>query len=207
MKIYLVRHGETEGNTGGYHQTPETPLTQKGEEQAKSVAERLKGLEINFIYASTHLRAQKTAKIISDALNIPVESWGELTEMRRPREIRGKSIQEPEIKKLENLVEENFGNKEWRLSDEENFFDLVNRGKQVFDHLISQHSDQTVLCVSHGTFIKVLVTLAVFGESLTPDLFKIFRHHAEAENTGISILEYTEKRGFRLLSWNDTSHL
>ncbi|RWE71976.1 MAG: histidine phosphatase family protein, partial [Mesorhizobium sp.] len=44
-EIYLVRHGETEWSLSGRHTgRTDIPLTAKGEEAARGVADRLKGL-------------------------------------------------------------------------------------------------------------------------------------------------------------------
>lgn len=207
MKLYLIRHGETIGNKQEFHQVPETPLTETGIEQVKRVAKRLKSRNIGLIYASTHDRTKKTAEIISEVIGAPIELWGNLTEIRRPKEIVGKSANDPKIRKIEDLLFENFGKKGWRYSDEENFEDLLIRGKSVLNHLLDRHKDQTVLCVSHGTFIKVIIATAIFGEKLTPEVFLTLRHKMWAGNTGITLLEHDQKHGWRLLTWNDMSHL
>jgi broad specificity phosphatase PhoE len=41
--IYLVRHGETQGNALRVVQTPDVPLSPRGEEQARRLARRLAG--------------------------------------------------------------------------------------------------------------------------------------------------------------------
>ena len=207
MKIYLVRHGETVGNKEGYHQTAETPLSEYGVTQTKKVADRLKGKGVDLIYSSTHDRAIKTAEFISNAISVPIEPWGSLKEIKRPNEIVGKSVNDPAVKEIENLILSNFGKTNWKYSDEENFEDLNTRATLVLDHLLEKHSDQTVLCVSHGTFIKVLVAKALFGKNLTPDILSTLRFGLRIENTGISILKYTQEYGWGLASWNDTNHL
>lgn len=207
MKLYLVRHGETEGNLQNFFQTAETQLTKTGIDQAKRVAKRLKNKKADIIYSSTHFRTMETSKIISKEIELPIEPWADLTEIRRPSEIRGKPTQDPEVAKIENLLAKNFTKKGWRYSDEENYDDLVRRARKVLDHLSSKHQDQTVLCVSHGTFIKTLLATALFGESLTPEIFSTLRHKMWAANTGITTIEHTEKHGWRLLTWNDASHL
>jgi len=207
MKLYLVRHGETVGNRANFHQVPETPLTEKGLAQAREVAKRLKKVDADLVYSSTNKRAVQTAEIIAKELGIAHEEWPDLIEIRRPKEIVGKSAEAPEIKKIEDTIFANFHVKGYRYSDEENFEDLVARADKVFDHLLEKHKDQTIICVSHGTFIKVLMVHAIFRVNLTPEIFSVIRHNFWAENTGVTILEHTDKHGFRLLSWNDTSHL
>ena len=63
MKIYVIRHGESENNlkekwTGWY----DTPLTEKGIEDAKAAGKILCGVSFDKIYASDLSRAVNTAK-------------------------------------------------------------------------------------------------------------------------------------------------
>ena len=62
--IYLVRHGEVEGNSGAvrtFAGARDLELTPRGLAQAEAVAQRLKGEKIDAVYASTLQRAWKTA--------------------------------------------------------------------------------------------------------------------------------------------------
>jgi len=76
--IYLIRHGETEWNLEGRYQGQKnSPLTQKGREQARLNALKLKKEIKNFdevkIFSSPLGRAKDSAFIICDALNIERE--------------------------------------------------------------------------------------------------------------------------------------
>ncbi len=64
-KLYIVRHGETEYNVSGQMQgIVDSPLTQKGREQAKQRAADLASTEFAAIYASDLGRAVATAEIL-----------------------------------------------------------------------------------------------------------------------------------------------
>ena len=56
MKIFLVRHGESEGNLGGTLQgcRLDTPLTRRGRRQAEALAVRLAEAEIEFTGRAAH---------------------------------------------------------------------------------------------------------------------------------------------------------
>lgn len=207
MKVYLVRHGETEGNVGNFYQTEETPLTPHGIEQAKKIAKRLRGKGIDLIYSSTHLRAKKTSEILASVIKAPIEPWDRLMEIRRPKEIRGKHKDDPGVSEIERQMIENFGEKNKRISDEENFLDVTVRARTVLAHFVEKHKDQDIVCVSHGTFIKVITSIVLLQDALTPKIFDYIRHHLWSENTGLTVIEYREDKGYRLLTWNDTSHL
>ncbi len=66
MKIYLVRHGETDWNLSGKAQgQSDIPLNSTGENQALSVSKYFSNINIESIYSSSVQRALKTASIIS----------------------------------------------------------------------------------------------------------------------------------------------
>lgn len=73
MAIYLIRHGETPGNRDRVVQVPETPLSDRGLDQAERLAERLSGHPVRRILASDLARADMTAQALSRKLDLPVE--------------------------------------------------------------------------------------------------------------------------------------
>ncbi|MEK6895821.1 MAG: histidine phosphatase family protein [Nanoarchaeota archaeon] len=70
MKIILVRHGQSEANAAGIRQGSEdnwtdTQLSEKGINQVKKLAERLKDEKFDKIYSSNLKRAIQTAEEIN----------------------------------------------------------------------------------------------------------------------------------------------
>ena len=62
--LLLVRHGETEWSRSGQHTSfTDLPLTQKGEEQAKSLAPLLSGRAFSLVLTSPLQRAVRTAEL------------------------------------------------------------------------------------------------------------------------------------------------
>lgn len=53
-KIYLIRHGESEGNIGPIRQSPESPLSKEGEKQAQIIAERISNLKFDLLISSPY---------------------------------------------------------------------------------------------------------------------------------------------------------
>jgi probable phosphoglycerate mutase len=70
--IYLIRHGETALNASRVLQHPETPLSERGLEQARRLAERLRGAGIAHILASDYARAARTAAALATATGAPL---------------------------------------------------------------------------------------------------------------------------------------
>lgn len=92
-------------------------------------------------------------------------------------------------------------------SSKENFGELNQRSKKILEHLISNHKNQVILCVSHATMIEVIIAKMIFGENLSDEIMTAVKQHFGTTNTGISICEFTEKEGWMLLTFNDSSHL
>ncbi len=207
MILYLVRHGESEANKNNFHHTPEVPLSTTGLLQANEVAKRFKNIHIDLIYSSPMTRAKQTAEVISKKIKVPIEYWDDLSEMRQPVEIRGKNVDDLEVIKIKQIIEKNKQKKNYHFSDEENFEDINGRTTKVLEHLENNHGNQTILCVSHSTYIKALVGKIVFGNGLTEKVFREMRKHLWIKNTGITVCEKHPKYGWQLNIWNDSSHL
>ncbi len=207
MKVYLVRHGQSEGNKNNFHQTEDTPLSSEGISQAKFVAKRLLTIPFDVIYSSPYVRTKKTAEIISKITKREIEYWDSLVEVKRPTEIVNLMYEDPESIRIRNIIRENYQDPDWKFSDEESFNDLVTRAQKILDHLLQHHKDQDVVCVTHGGLIKMLACLVILGEDINPQLYLRFRNHTWEQNTGINVIEYTDKYGWALNHWNDIAHL
>ncbi|MGH7193367.1 MAG: histidine phosphatase family protein [Candidatus Saccharimonadales bacterium] len=63
-KLYLARHGETEWSLSGQHTSfTDIPLTPRGEENARRLAERLKHIEFAKVFTSPLVRARRTCDL------------------------------------------------------------------------------------------------------------------------------------------------
>ena len=80
MSIFIVRHGETEGNASGKIQSPETPLNARGLAQAEALAERLAREGVARILVSDYARARMTADAVHRATGAPLEVDARLRE-------------------------------------------------------------------------------------------------------------------------------
>ena len=86
LQIWFIRHGESELNVPGNPRTvPDSgvsyPLTRRGMEQARALAESLQGAPITKIYSSTHLRAIQTADAVAFAHTLPLSLAPEAVEI------------------------------------------------------------------------------------------------------------------------------
>ena len=62
--VYLARHGETAWSLSGQHTgLTDLPLTERGERNARSLGERLKGLKFAMVFTSPLQRASRTCEL------------------------------------------------------------------------------------------------------------------------------------------------
>ena len=73
MKIYLIRHGETDWNLEQRLQgATDIPLNENGLELARETAQGLKEVPFDLIYTSPLKRAKQTAEILRGERDIPL---------------------------------------------------------------------------------------------------------------------------------------
>jgi broad specificity phosphatase PhoE len=68
LRVYLARHGQTDGNLKGIAQGwTDTPLNETGLKHAALLAERVRGIKLDAIYSSTLSRSRTTAATVAMA--------------------------------------------------------------------------------------------------------------------------------------------
>lgn len=206
MRVYFVRHGESEENKSNVYGDEHSKLTLAGHEQARFVAERFTHIPIDLILSSDMERAQKTAQAISEAVGQDIEYSPLLREARPPQETKGKEYYSPEAIALRTeLLTKWVEDESWHYSDEENLFDLKTRAHAALEY-IREHEADDVLVVTHGTFLRMMIGVMMEGEKFSPALFVRFKSFLSMSNTGIAVCE-NSKSGWRLITWNDHAHL
>ena len=126
-------------------------------------------------------------------------------EILRPAIVRGHRRDAPEVLEIMRFVAEHWTNARVKHSDEENFFDLRQRALKALDHLVARR-ERTVLVVTHGTFLCMLIGCMLAGEEVSPQWFDHIHRFLVLHNTALSVCEY-DQRKWQLVSWNDHTHL
>lgn len=155
MRAYIVRHGETLFNVKGLKQGwCDSPLTQKGIEQAKEVREKLKDIEFTEAYSSTSERAMDTLDLIVENRNIPKKALKGLKEINF-----GDMEGQPETKVHKEL---GYSNDDLVQFGGESCKEACQRFSAALKE-ISKNQDGNVLIVSHGG-VMINLMLAVNKE-------------------------------------------
>lgn len=206
MNLYVVRHGQTEGNAAQTHQTESTPLSQEGKRQAVKLASRFATSPIEAIIASPALRTRQTAGYIAEAMGKPIEFNDNLLEKRNPSEVDNKSWRDQEVRKIWEEIYSHSDDPDYHYSNEENFWDFIKRVAAILPQMESRN-EENILLVSHGYVIKALIGLVLFGVEFSPRQFSQLIFNTQIKNTGVTVFSHDLEHGWQLVTYNDHAHL
>lgn len=201
LRLFLVRHGETESNRQGLTLgRSDVPLNDLGREQASRVAAALAGEPILAVYAGPLQRTVETAKPIAAAHGLPLSIEPAFIEMD-VGEVEGLTSSElrehhPEL--LETWASAQ--GPQTAMPGGERLLDVHQRATEAVRSLASRHPGGGVCVVTHN-----FVILSLLADVLAIDLagFRRLRHAVGA----ITTLELRPGRHTRILRLNDTCHL
>jgi probable phosphoglycerate mutase len=95
VKLYLMRHGETEWSLSGQHTgITDIPLTGNGEDEARRLGQRLSGIHFSAALSSPRQRAQRTCELAGLGALAQVEpdlaewDYGDYEGIRTPEILR-----------------------------------------------------------------------------------------------------------------------
>lgn len=162
MKIYIVRHGETEWNTLRRLQgRSDTELNEMGIRLAEITAEALADIPFDIAYTSPLKRAYKTAEIIVGKRNIPIiaderiqeVSFGKYEGLGCSKE--NYEIPDPEFEYFFKAPE-----KYVAKNGTESIEDLCSRTTEFLKEITSKSEleEKTVLIATHGAALKGLLS-------------------------------------------------
>lgn len=188
MKVYFIRHGETEWNKRGLIQgSSDIPLNDYGRELAEITEEGLKDIPFHQIFTSPYIRAQETASILSQKRNLPILIDSRIKEFGFG-EYEGKSLNEmhdnPEFKKFWKCFE---APEEYiPEGSAESYESLLFRTKHFLTENILPFAeeDKNIMIVAHGAVNRAFLLLA---KELTLNHFWDTRQ----PNCAVNIIEYT----------------
>ncbi|AGB79777.1 MULTISPECIES: 2,3-diphosphoglycerate-dependent phosphoglycerate mutase GpmB [Pseudocitrobacter] len=158
LQVYLVRHGETQWNAERRIQgQSDSPLTQKGEDQAKQVGDRVRSLGITHIITSDLGRTRRTAEIIADACGCEVIADPRLRELNmgvlEQRHIDTLTAEEEAWRR--QLVN---GTPDGRIPEGESMQELSERMHSALQSCLELPPGSRPLLVSHGIALGCLVS-------------------------------------------------
>ena len=159
-RLYLIRHAQSQGNTGEDLTTGDPDLTDVGWEQAKRLGERMKTQKLDAIYASPLRRTQETAAAIGDVAGLEVRPRHDLVEVvmgRADLDIR----QLPEADQAE-IARRIVDDGTWdAFPGSEGSANARKRVGAAIDEIVAAHPGQRVAVVCHAGVIQTYISLVL----------------------------------------------
>ncbi len=165
MKIWILRHGETDWNVQWRMQgQTDIPLNEKGKAQAQEAAERLKNTKFDAVYSSPLVRARETAETIAAPHGLHVITDDRLKEMAFG-EFEGTT---PEYNKINPNRELFFTAPEKYIPSGGETIEEAEERSGDFVRSLKTKDYENVLVVTHGALARALIGAV---KNLPPEKF------------------------------------
>ena len=200
MKIYMIRHGQTDWNLAGKIQgKTDVPLNEEGRAQARFLAEAMKSRPAAKVFTSPLKRARETAQAVAEALEAPLLlvpefeevdfglweglTWQQIGE-RYPKEYAGwrrEPVEHPPV------------GGEGRES-------ASLRAKRGLEILFEKSGGEDAALVAHGAILAYIRDALFENQEKPPEQI--------VKNASITTIEYdTAGKRAKILETNVTNHL
>ena len=201
MKLYLIRHGQTDWNVAGKIQgSTDIPLNDTGRRQAACLAKGMESRPVTKVFTSTLSRAYETGLAIGKSQNVPVEQLKGLEEVGYGvwEGMTMAEIQEKYPKELELWYNSPV---DVAPPEGESQVQVYERCGRALDTILAQARGD-VAVVSHGATVVFLL------EYLLKDTRRDEDEDIIVGNASISTIECDRETGrFTLVELNDRRQL
>lgn len=200
MRLTLIRHGETDSNRAKQFQDFKVVLNESGMLQAENLSNSVEQADV--IISSPLPRASQTASKIAEIQKIEVIPLPLLQEVRLPAILEGTGSENSEYENYKRkFILDKFDES---MSDGETFLEIKDRAEEFLRFVISMNLKH-IIAVSHGMFIKTLISSSILSAKLTPEMFFFFQNGLSIKNASISSLSH--KTEWKVMELNNTNHL
>lgn len=202
-RVWLIRHGESESNTGLPAGEPgASPLTEVGRRQAREIAESL-AEPPRLIVTSPYLRARQTAlPTIERFPDVVCEEWP-VQEFTFLGELHGQVTTTADRRPLTEAYWER-ADPQHAVNGAESFADLLTRTQEFLARL-GEREPGPIAVFTHGLFIRAVMWSLLTGTTTADsEAMRGFRRFADTylvPNGSITEMRYTaEKRVPRVVA-------
>lgn len=198
MELFLVRHGQSVGNTLPDRDMPDSPLTEQGHVQAARVAIYLRDRGITAIYSSPLIRAMQSAQPLARLLGLPIQVMKTLYEVREGNRFTGPSQHLLLEMVPEAVFEDTMETEGWECPGGDCPETVRRRALDALRQLRAC-GEERIAVFCHGNFNEYLLREALGMASAAHIRFP-------QENTGVNHIVFGEQ-AIELKKLNDTGHL
>jgi alpha-ribazole phosphatase len=155
-RLCLVRHGQTDWNLEGRYQgQSDVPLNETGRNQARALAQKLKGYPFAAIYTSDLERSKETAKFLAETLHLPVTCDSRLREINQGQ-WEGQLVDDIKARFSELWKQRTVDPARLRPPGGETVSEVARRVYAALDDITRLYPDGNVLVVSHGLVLAAV---------------------------------------------------
>jgi len=202
MEVFLIRHGQTDGNLAWRHQHANTRLNAAGKAQVEQLLTELEVMAPTHIVSSTNLRAVETTRAITEATGLIPDTSNLFEELRRPEHIIGRRF--IGLETVRYILSWFYGA---IFEDGESYSEFVDRLHAAQRYLEALPNDARVIVVSHSVFINMFVVHRCRKKPLSfPQAFWRFLRIMVHKNTGVTHLQYNAATTPGTCGWCLRSH-
>lgn len=196
MRLYIIRHAETEHNNLGLIQGSEVDsnLNEIGNQQSDLFFDFYKDVNFEKIYVSGLKRTFQTVQRFID-IGIPFEKFDEFNEISWGVN-QGKNDDLKEYKELTKSWKNGYLDNKFDMGESPN--EMIIRLMKGFKKIIKENFSKVLICI-HGRALRIILSKLIDN-----DLRKMDKYNHS--NTGLYILNY-QKEIFSLELLNDRRHI
>lgn len=196
----MVRHGDTVlSDEDRFAGETDVELSEKGREEARRLAERLKGEKIAAVYASPLGRTVETARIIAEPHHLQVQPCDGFREISHGH-WEGMKRHEVEEKFPAEMAEWEKDPYTFAPAGGESGLAVTARALPALIDLVRKHSGQNILIVSHKATIRLLLSSLLGFDP------RRYRDNLDQKPAALNIVDFRDPARARLTLFNDTSH-
>jgi probable phosphoglycerate mutase len=199
-RLFLVRHGATQLTAENrFSGAVGVDLSDEGRWQAAQLGDRLRHERITALYSSPLSRTMETARIVGSACGLEPDPRDGLREISHGR---WEGLTRAE-------VEERFGD-EYTSWEEDPFtfapeggesgVAVLARALPVIREIVTRHTGECVLVVSHKATIRILLSSLLGFDA------RGYRDRLDQAPACLNVLDFRDAVRARLMLFNDTSH-
>lgn len=196
MRLYIMRHAQTEYNKKGIIQGSEvdSDINDFGENQSSLFYNFYKSIPFDMVYVSALKRTYQTVRRFAEA-GIPCKKLKEFNEISWGIN-QGKS---DDLKEYEQLINSWVsGNLDEKFENGESPNEMSERLVKGFDKVIKENHENVLLCI-HGRALRILLS-----KIIDKDLTKMDKY--THSNTGVYIIDYKDNE-YDIVGENLRNHI
>ena len=197
MKLYIIRHGQTDWNIAKKIQgRQDIPLNERGHFQAQCLGKAMENRPITAVFSSPQIRAMETAIAVASPAGVPVIPVRDLMEINYGV-WEGKT--EEELLRDDRALYEAWWSHPAETAPPEGINQVNERCRQAWKEIKPQLTGDAAI-VAHGGLLAHFMEQLLGSESIAASTV--------AHNASITTIEYEpETERFVLVEFDDYKHL